>query len=117
MKTERKNALEAVLMVGASRIWKFMKSHLLREYDVDLLGLFSDCSQQASSFVQSTAVCSATFRRDLLLQFLCPYHISPPSALSKPSNSSRLRVLFFVSCVMSTYISIDLSLSIFRLAC
>ena len=26
----------AVLMVGASRIWKFVKSNLLREYGVDL---------------------------------------------------------------------------------
>ena len=49
----------------------------LREYDVDLLGLFCDFSQQASSFVRSAAVCSATLRRDLLLQLLNPYHIIP----------------------------------------
>ena len=62
-------------MGGASKIWKFVTSNLLREYDVDLLGLFYDFSQQASSFVRSTAVRSATFRRDLLLQLLNPYHI------------------------------------------
>ena len=67
-----KNAQGAVLMAGASRIWKFVKSNLLRVYDVNLLGLFNDFSQQASSFVRSTAVRSATFRRDLLLQLLNP---------------------------------------------
>ena len=40
-----------------------------------LLGPFDDFSQQASSFVPSTTLCSATFRRDLLLQLLNPYHI------------------------------------------
>ena len=57
---------------GASRIWKFVKSNLLRVYNVDLLGLFYEFSQQVSSFVRSTAGCSATFRRDLLLQLLNP---------------------------------------------
>ena len=39
-KTKTKNAERVVLMAGASRIWKFVKPSLLREYDVDLLGLF-----------------------------------------------------------------------------
>ena len=30
---------------------------------------------EASTFVRSTAVCSTTFRRELLLQLLDPYHI------------------------------------------
>ena len=64
-----------MLKAGASRIWKFVKLNLLRVYDVDLLGLFYDFSQQASSFVRSTAARSATFRGDLLLQLLNPYHI------------------------------------------
>ena len=38
MKTKQK-AQGVVLMAGASRIWKFVKSNLLRAYDVDLLGL------------------------------------------------------------------------------
>ena len=38
-----------------------------------------------------------------------PITQSPPSPLSKPPPSSRLRVLFFVSCVMSIYLSIDLT--------
>ena len=78
----------------------------------DLRSIFYDFSQQASSFVRSTALCSATLRRDLLLQLLNPYHIrkSPPSLLSKPTLSSRLLVLFFVSCVMSIYRSICLSI-------
>ena len=81
----------------------------------DLRSIFYDFSQQASSFVRSTALCSATLRRDLLLQLLNPYHIrkSPPSLLSKPTLSSRLLVLFFVSCVMSIYLSIDLSVHFF----
>ena len=66
MKTN-KNSQGAVLMAGASRIWKCVKSKLLKVYDVDLLGLFYDFSQQVSSFVRPTAVCSATFCRDLLL--------------------------------------------------
>ena len=40
MKTKTKNAQGAVLMEGASRIWKSVESKLLRKYDVDLLGLF-----------------------------------------------------------------------------
>ena len=59
-----------MLMAGATRIRKFVKSNLLRIYDVDLTGLFYDFSRQVSSFVRSTAVCSATFRRDLLVQLL-----------------------------------------------
>ena len=39
---------------------------------------------------------------------------SPPSPLSMPLPSSRLRVLFFVSCVMSIYLSIDLSVHFTR---
>ena len=69
-------------MAGASRIWKFVTSNLLRVYDVNLLGLDDDFSQQGSSFVRSTTVCSATFRRALLLQLLNPYHtISAVTAL------------------------------------
>ena len=71
-----------VLMAGASRIRKFVKSNKLRVHDVDLLGLLYDVSLQVSSFVRSTAVCSATFRRDMLLQLLPPYHkISTVTAL------------------------------------
>ena len=69
-------------MAGASRICKFVKSNLLRVYDVDLLGLFNCISQQVLSFVRSTVVCPATFRRDLLLQLRKPYHtISAVAAL------------------------------------
>ena len=35
-----KNAQGAVLMAVASRVWKLVKSNMLREYDVDLLALF-----------------------------------------------------------------------------
>ena len=37
--------------------------------------IFYDLSQQTSSFVRSTAVCSVTVRRDVLLLILNPYHI------------------------------------------
>ena len=105
-------------MAGASRIWKFVKPNLLRVYDVDLLGLFYDFSQQASSFARSTAVRSATFGRDLLLQLLNPYHIiSVATALQAAAHLGGLRVQFLVSCVMSIYRSINLSVFIFRLAC
>ena len=92
-------------MAGASRIWKFVKSNLLREYDVDLLRLFHDFSQRASSFVQST-VCSATFRRDLLLQFLNPYHII--SAVTDPQAAAQLEVACSIFCVLrDEHLSID----------
>ena len=42
---------------------------------MDLRSIFYDFSHQDWSFVRSTAVCSATFRRDLLLLLLNPYCI------------------------------------------
>ena len=45
-----------------------------------------------------------------------PITRTPPSLLSKPPPSSRLRVLFVVPRVMSIYLSTDLSVSIFRAA-
>ena len=81
-------------MGGASKIWKFVTSNLLREYDVDLLGLFYDFSQQASSFVRSTAVRSATFRRDLLLQLLNPNHITS-TVTALPSRRPARGCVFY----------------------
>ena len=72
-----------------------------------MVGLFFDFSQKYASFMRATAVCSATFRRDLPLQLLNHYQIAPPSQFSKPPPSLRLRVLFFVSCVIRIYLSID----------
>ena len=40
-----------------------------------MVGLFYEFAQHVSSVVRSTGVCSATFRRELLLQLLNPYHI------------------------------------------
>ena len=113
MKTKQNiNAQGAVLMADASRIFKFVKSNLtlLREYNVDLLGHFNDFSQQASSFVRSTAVCSATFRRDLLLQLLRPYHII--SAVTALQAAAQLKVACPIFCGLRDehlYLSIDLS--------
>ena len=48
----------------------------------DLRLIFYDFSQQALRVVRLTAVCSATFRRHLLLQLYNPYHtISAVTAL------------------------------------
>ena len=99
-------------MAGASRIWKFVESNLLRDYDVDLCwdlrSTFYDFSQQASSFVRSTAVCSATFRRDLLLQLLNPYHII--SAVIALQAAAQLEVACLVFCVLrDEHLSIDRS--------
>ena len=91
-------------MVGASRIGKFDKSNFLREHDVDLLAFFYGFSQQSSSFVRSTAVRAATFRRDLFT-LNSDHTISAITSLSPPP-SSGLRVLFFVSCGISIYLSI-----------
>ena len=79
----------------------------------DLRSIFYDFSQQASSFVRSTALCSATLRRDLPLQLLNLYHII--SAVTPLQAAAELEVawLIFVSCVISIYLSIDLSVHLF----
>ena len=96
---------------GCAHGWCFQDleicgSNLLREYNVDLLELLYDFSKQASSLVQSTAVCSATFRRDLLLQLLNPYHtISTVTALQA---AAQLEVACPVFCVLrNEHVSID----------
>ena len=100
-----KKAQGVVLMADASRIWKFVKSNLLRVYDVDLLGRFNDFSQ-VSSFVRSTAVCSATFRRDVLLQLLNPCHtISAVIALQAGAQLEVARPIFCVP--RDEHLSID----------
>ena len=43
-KQNKKNYEGVVLMAGASMIWKLVKSSLLRDYDVDLLGFFYEFS-------------------------------------------------------------------------
>ena len=93
-------------MVIASRIWKIVKSNLLRVYDVDLLGLFYDFSQQVSSFVRSTAVYSATFRPGLLLQLLNPYHTF--SAVTALQAAAQFEVACPIFCVLrDEHLSID----------
>ena len=104
MKT-KKNAQGAVLMVSAAKIWKFVKSNLLREYDLDLLGFIYDFSQQASSFVQSTAVCFATFCGDLLLQLLNPYHII--SAVTALEAAAQLEGACPFCVLRDEHLSID----------
>ena len=75
-------------MVGGSRISKFVKSNLLREYNVDLLGRFYDFSQQTSRFVRSTAKCSATVHRDLLVQNGLSWLLIIPSVLQYAGDYS-----------------------------
>ena len=99
-------------MAGASRIWKIVKSNLLRVYDVDLLGLSYDFSKQVSSFVRSTAVCSANFRRDLLLQLLNPYRTI--SAVTALQAAAELEVTCPIFCVLrDEHLSIDLCVHFF----
>ena len=128
-----KNAQGVLLIAGVSRIWKVVKSNLLRVYDVDLLRLFYDFSLKVSSFVrclssakrivfmvtcnESTAVCFATFRRDLLL----------PSPQSLSHNLRRHRspsrrpargcVSYFLCPAWWASIYRSTCLSIFCLAC
>ena len=62
--------------------------------------------QKASSFVQSTAVGSATFCRDLLLQLLNPYHII--SAVTALQAAAQLEVACPIFCVLRhEHLSID----------
>ena len=83
-------------MAGASRTCKFVKLKLRSVDGVDLLGLFYAFSQQASSCVRSIAVRSATFRRNLLLQLLNPYHII--SAIIVLQAGAQLEVAFCEVC-------------------
>ena len=78
-------------------------------YDVDLLGLFLRFF--TTSFELRAVDRSVSCHLSETCSSSSSIHItqSPPSPLSKPPPSSRLRVPFFVSCVMSIYLSIDLS--------
>ena len=85
-------------MEGVSRIRKFVKSNLLTgNMTWTCWDFFYDFSQQASSFVWSTAVCSATFCRDLLLQPLNPYHII--SAVTVLLGAAQLEVVSYFLCL------------------
>ena len=78
---------------------------------------FYDFSQQVSSFVRSTAVCFATFRRDLLFQLHNPYHTT--STVTNLQAAAQLEVACPIFCVLHDehlYLSIELSVH-FRLAC
>ena len=103
-------------MVGASRIGKFVKSSLLRVYDVDLMrGLLKTIFHKKFGASRGRPQCSLPhFAETCSSSSSIP--ITPPSPLSKPPPNSRLRVLFLVSCVMSMYLSIDLS-CIYRSTC
>ena len=62
--------------------------------------------------MQSTVVCSATFRRGLLLQLLNPYHItSAVTALQAAAQLEELEDAFPIFRVLrdEIYLSIDLS--------
>ena len=87
-----------LLIAGASRIWKFVKSNVLRVYilcDVTLLGLFYDFPQQSS-----------TFRRDLVLQLLNPYHTI--SAVTALQADAELEVACpILSVLRDEHLSID----------
>ena len=71
---------------------------------MDLRSIFHDFSPQPWSFVRSTAVCSATFRRDLLVLLLNPYHII--FAVTALQAATQLEVACLLFCVLR-----DLSIS------
>ena len=114
MKTKQENAQGVVLMAGSSRIWKFGESNLLWVDDVDLLGLFLSIFHNTFRASYGRPQCVLPpFAETCSSSSSIPIIQSPPSLLYKPPPSSRLRVLFFVSCVMSIYLSIDLSVHFF----
>ena len=82
-----------------------------------MLGPAFDFLLQASSFVRPTAVCSATFGRDLFLQLLNPYHII--SAVNALQAAAQLEVARLIVCVLrDEHLSIDRSVCpFFRLGC
>ena len=97
-------------MAGSSRIWKFGESNLLWVDDVDLLGLFLSIFHNTFRASYGRPQCVLPpFAETCSSSSSIPIIQSPPSPLSKPPPSSRLHVLRLVSCVMSIYLSIDLS--------
>ena len=84
------------------------------KYDVDLRSIFYDFSQQASSFVLSTAACFTTFRRDLPLLLLNPYLII--CAVTTLQTATQLEVGCLLCCVLRDEPSYP-STYPFRLAC
>ena len=85
-------------MADASTIWKFVKPNLLRVYDMALLGLFHDFNKLRASCGRPQCVLPP-FAETCTSSSSIHITKSPPSSFSKPSPSSRLPVLFFVSCV------------------
>ena len=93
------------LIAGASRVWEICQKKIRsgwREvmYDVDLRLIFCDvsplraaCGRPQCVLPPFAGTCSSTSSTSISL--------SPPSPLSKPPLSSRLRVVFIVSFVMS----------------
>ena len=71
----KKNAQGAALMAGASTIWKLVKSNLLREYDVDLLGPTFDFLRFSTTSFELRAVDRSMF---------C--HLSPRPAPPAPQS-------------------------------
>ena len=63
--------------------------------------------------MRSTAVRSATVRRDLLLQLLNPYYIISAVVVLQAAAQLKVTCPFFLSDVMSIYLSIDLSVHLF----
>ena len=80
-----------------------VKSNLLRFYDVDLLRLFYDVSQQVSSFVRSTAVGSTTFAETCSFSSFNSHNLRRHRSPSRRPDRGCVSY-FFVSCLM---ISID----------
>ena len=117
MKPHKKKTQGAELMASASRIWKFVKSDLLRgydvdlrEYDVDLLGPPFDFLRFFTASFELRAVdrsvFSATFRQDLLLHLLNPYHII--SAVTALQAAAQLEDVYLIFCVLrDEHLSID----------
>lgn len=77
-KRKKTNAQGAVPMAIASRIWKRVELNLPMESNVDLMRPAPDYIRFLTTrfeFRAVTAVYSATFRQDLLLQIINPYRI------------------------------------------
>ena len=95
-------------------IWNFFSKQSCSGYVTwTRWNFFNDFSQRFELRAVDRSVFCHIFAEACFSSSSIPISQSPPSTLSKPPPSSRLGVLFFVSFVMSIYLSIELSVHFF----
>ena len=107
-------------MAGASRIWKMVKSNLLREYDVHRLGPAYDYSRILTTCVVFRAVDRSEFCHlspSPTTQLLNSYHIISAVTALKAAAQLEVKCLMF-RVLLDEHLAVDPpAWPFFRLAC